>query len=73
MIYPLHVLSKCYLITETEGTILTDPILVPGDMVLNLSFNLLTPSPDDLIIRTTTIRQNDNYRVPCIDGLNGSW
>ncbi|XP_032790724.1 uncharacterized protein LOC116927774 [Daphnia magna] len=55
-----------------SGTINTDPVPVPGDMLASFSFTSAIDSPDDLNIRKVTTRIADNFQVPCLDGISGT-
>ena len=59
-------------VVSFSGTINTDPVPVPGDMLASLSFTSSIDSPDDLNIRKVTTRVADNFEVPCLDGLSGT-
>ena len=56
-----------------NGTILTDPVLVPGVMDIAMTLVQTVDSPDDLVVRKTTVRLDDNYEVPCFDVVSGTW
>ena len=55
------------------GTVKTDPVPVPGALDATAVIDNSVPSPDDLIIVKGTIRESDNYKVPCLHLIAGSW
>lgn len=55
------------------GTVLTDPVPVPGNMSVQLLINLFIDTPDNLAVKKVTTRKSDGFRVPCLDGISGSW
>jgi hypothetical protein len=60
-------------LAKFNGTILTDPVFVPGVMDIAMTLVQTVDSPDDLVVRKTTVRLDDNYTVPCFDVVSGTW
>lgn len=57
-----------------SGTLLTDPVPVPGDMKMDLTTDakVAASASDGLQVRKVTTRTTDNYEVPCLNGISGT-
>ena len=56
-----------------SGTVKTDPVPVPGALDAKAVIDNSVLSPDNLIMVKGTIRKSDNYKVPCLHLIAGSW
>ncbi|XP_046641427.1 ganglioside GM2 activator-like [Daphnia pulicaria] len=57
-----------------SGSILTDPVAVPGQMLMDLTTTagVAATAGDGLMVRKVTTRTADNYQVPCFNGISGT-
>ncbi|XP_046641428.1 ganglioside GM2 activator-like [Daphnia pulicaria] len=59
---------------SVSGSILTDPVPVPGQMNMDLTTvaAIAATASDGLQFRKVTTRTTDNYQVPCFNGISGT-
>ncbi|XP_046450907.1 ganglioside GM2 activator-like [Daphnia pulex] len=57
-----------------SGSILTDPVPVPGQMKMDLTTvaAVAATAGDGLQVRKVTTRTADNFEVPCLNGIAGT-